>query len=172
MSSPSYSVTCVNFSPNGRLLVAGMSITAPDGETSLGNNIKIWNPCTGELLHVLSGHSQSSVMSIAFSPDGKTLASGGFDGKIKLWDVSTWTVNHIIEEHFRGVCALAFSPDGKTLASGSSDSIIKLWNPYTGMRLQRLTAHTGSVNSLAFSANGQTLVSGSSDGTIKIWRCD
>jgi WD40 repeat protein len=68
------------------------------------------------------------VWSVAFSPDGKTLASGGWDGAVKLWDASTGKELASLKGHTSMVLSVAFSPDGKTLASGSSDKTIKLWD--------------------------------------------
>lgn len=170
---PSYSVLCVGFSSNPPMIAAGMWITTPDGETDLGNNIKIWNPCTRKLLYALPGHLPG-VRSIAFSPDGKILASGGLDSTVKFWDMNTREEIPTIKEHSGSVCSVAFSPDGQTLASsdGGNDGFIKLWNYHNSKLLQTLKGHGASVNSITFSPDGNTIVSCSSDRTIKIWRCD
>ena len=116
----------------------------------------------------LTGHSDS-VNSVAFSPDGKTLASGGKDDTIKIWNLSTGRPTRTLTGHSDEVNSVAFSPDGKTLASGSGDDTIKIWNLSTGRLTRTLTGHSGAVYSLAFSPDGKTLVSGSLDDTIKIW---
>ncbi|MGI2909791.1 WD40 repeat domain-containing protein, partial [Hassallia sp. VBCCA 56010] len=74
----------------------------------------------------------NSVRSVAFSPDGKTLASGSDDNTIKLWDVATGKLSQTLTGHSNSVRSVAFSPDGKTLASGSDDNTIKLWDVATG----------------------------------------
>ena len=117
----------------------------------------------------LAEHEKSPVRSIAFSPDGKTLASGSDDDTIKLWDVATGTLKATLEGHAGSVNSVAFSPDGKTLASGSSDVTIKLWDVATEKLKTTLEEHTSSVNSVAFSPDGKTLASGSGDNTIKLW---
>src|SRR4051794_25806481 len=80
-----------------------------------------------ELRDTLKGHADT-VYSLAYSQDGKTLASGSRDKTIKLWDVATGKERATLEGHTDCVCAVAYSPDGKTLASGSLDETIKLWD--------------------------------------------
>ena len=124
-------------------------------------------------LKVSNGPSSvEGVKSVAFSPDGKTLASGGGDNVIHLWDIDTGEINRTLIGHTHWVFSLAFSPDGKILASGSVDSDIRLWDPHTGEHKKTLTGHTAWVRSIAFSPDGKTLVSGSDDGTVLIWEID
>ena len=77
------------------------------------------------------------MLSVAFSPDGKTLASGGRDGNVKLWDVATERNTATHNEHFGAVSSVAFSPDGKTLASGSWDKTINLWDLKPGEKADK-----------------------------------
>ena len=116
----------------------------------------------------LSGHS-SSVFSVAFSPDSKTLASGSNDKTIKLWDVETTQNIATLTGHSDNVESVGFSPDGKILASGSNDKTIRLWDVETKQQIATLTGHSSSIESVAFSPDGKTLASGSSDDTIKLW---
>ncbi|MDM3852897.1 MAG: hypothetical protein PT119_23670 [Aphanizomenon gracile PMC627.10] len=119
------------------------------------------------LERTITGHS-GSVRSVAFSPDGQTLASGSEDKTIKLWNVKTGNLLQTLIGHSDTV-SVAYSPDGQTLASGSNDYTIKLWDVKTGNLLQTLTGHSGAVNSVAYSPDGQTVASGSWDKTIKLW---
>ncbi|AFZ22944.1 WD40 repeat-containing protein [Cylindrospermum stagnale PCC 7417] len=119
-------------------------------------------------VNTLEGHS-STVNSVVFSPDGKTVASGSYDNTIKLWDVTTGKTLKTLTGHSSYVRSVVFSPDGKTVASGSYDNTIKLWDLTTGKTLKTLTGHSDSVFSVVFSPDGKTVASGSGDNTIKLW---
>jgi WD40 repeat protein/energy-coupling factor transporter ATP-binding protein EcfA2 len=123
-----------------------------------------------QLRQYLSGHS-GGVNSVAFSPDGKTLASGSDDNTIILWDVgASQSIGPPLTGYSSRVNSIAFSPDGKTLASGSADSTVILWDVATHQPIgQPLTGQLGSVNSVAFSPDGKTLASGGDDNTIILW---
>ena len=118
-------------------------------------------------LRTLSGHG-NYVLSVCFSPDGRTLASGSYDG-IKLWDVATGKELRTLRGHAASVKSVSFSPDGRTIASGSRDKTVKLWDVANGKELRTLSGHTDFVASVNFSPDGSTLASASGDKTIKLW---
>jgi WD40 repeat protein len=109
------------------------------------------------------------VYSIAFSPDGKFLLTGGDDSEIRLWQIEenrqhlSWSANNF------WVFTCAFSPDGKMVASGSSEAVIRFWNTKTGQSLKVLKGHTNLIFSVVFSPDGKTLASGSTDETVRLW---
>jgi WD40 repeat protein/mono/diheme cytochrome c family protein len=113
---------------------------------------------------------QGILLSVAYSPDGKALASGGGDKIIRLWDVATGKQVATLDGHGSEVGSLAYSPDGKALAAGSGDGTIKLWDTGTTKETATLKGHTGRVCSVAFSPDGKTLASASVDeAVIKLW---
>ena len=117
----------------------------------------------------LEGHT-GDVLSVAFSPDGKTLASASADRSIKLWNTATGESLRTIEGHIDNVLAVAFSPDGKALASGSSDKTVRLWNAATGDEVGLLDGHTEAVTCVAFMPDGTTLASvWGPIGEFKLW---
>lgn len=119
-------------------------------------------------LSVQTGHS-ADIYSLAYSPDGRLLASGSKDYTIRLWDTATGLELRTLRGHSHWVNAVAFSPDGKLLASASADHTIRLWEVASGKLVQMLSGHDKSVNAVAFLPDGRSLVSGSDDHTIVVW---
>ena len=189
-------VNTVAFSPDGNTLASGSGQLlyfggGEDSGTCVGQEIRLWNVNTGEHIKTLIGHT-SVVNSVAFSPDGNTLASGsghwwGYEGKastgeeVHLWNIHTGELIKTLTGHKDVVSSVVFSPDGNLivsgdwydwdgyLSSGTWSGEIRVWDAETGEHLKTLTGHTGGVSSVVFRPDGKTLASGRTDGTILLW---
>ncbi|HOW73848.1 MAG TPA: protein kinase [Phycisphaerae bacterium] len=147
-------------SPHGNILAVGRA----DG------HVHLVSLPAGERLLDIPAHSER-VLALAFSPDGKVLASGAglSDCSIRLWDTTTGASLGALNGHRRYIHALAFSPKGGTLASASADQSIMLWQVPSGQRLGTLRGHTDEVLAVSFSPDGDRLASSSKDGSIWLW---
>lgn len=110
------------------------------------------------------------VRSVAFSPDGRLLASGFLYGGLQVWQVDSGMKLFAHTAHYASIQSVAFSPNNQLLATGSRDRLIKLWDAETGRELQALKGHTSEVRAVAFSPDGQWLVSAAHDLTVRLWR--
>jgi WD40 repeat protein/serine/threonine protein kinase len=153
------------FHPDGRRL----AVTAPKG-----NDITMLIVATGQMSQVFHGH-QALVMNLAFSKDGRFLASGDGDpaggdpGELKVWEVKTGHEVHSFRGHNDAIYCVAFHPDGKRLVSAGQDNSVKVWDLESGQEALTLRAHKDAVRSVAFTPDGKRLATAGADQTVKIW---
>ena len=157
---------------NGRSAVAlsntTLAIGLENGDTSL------WDLATGKERKLASEHKNKKsgqgfgTFSVAFTPDGKTLVTGGRDNVTKLWELTSGKLLHTLEGHHSWVETLAAAPNGKLLASAGQDGMIRLWDPATGADACPLPGHKYAVWNVAISADGKSAVTAGWDNTLRL----
>jgi WD40 repeat protein len=154
------------FSPTGQHLASASG----DGVVKLWDATRLHENQEARL--TLRARVPGPSVNVAFSPDGRRLATGGEKNMVTIWNVQTGERLRTIEGHTGEVYTLAFSPDddGRWIASAGEDSTVKVWDSHTGTLIQSFRGHTGLVSSVSFSPpDGRYLVSGSRDKTVKVW---
>ncbi|KAG8947601.1 hypothetical protein FRC03_000987 [Tulasnella sp. 419] len=120
------------------------------------------------VLFTLTGH-YDQVQAVAYSPNGRVIASGSDDKRVIIWDSRTGAQIHSLEGHSEKVLAVAFSPNGSLIASGSHDNSVRIWSSVTGILIHTLRGHSGAVTAVSFSPVVSIVASGSSDKTVALW---
>ncbi len=128
-----------------------------------------WQRQTHRSLKTFRGDQQGSLKSVAFSPDGQRIVTGGFGNTAKVWDVASGRVLLTLEGHKGFISSVAYSPDGQRIVTGSQDQTAKVWDAASGKELLTLKGDTNEIHSVAFSPDGQRIVTGAGDNTAKLW---
>ncbi len=144
---------------------------SPDGAkiVTFGTEAIVRDAQTGACLLRINGHPSSGTQCARFSPDGRQIVTGSWDGTARLWDSCTGKLLSEFKGHGKYVHSVAFSPDGKRIITGSWDKTIRVWEARTGASLLELRGHGGPVWGVTFSPDGTLIASASGDGTVRLW---
>ncbi|MFN3148481.1 c-type cytochrome domain-containing protein [Bremerella sp.] len=156
-------VTSLNFSHDGK------HIAVASGVTGVAGYAAIFTTDAAKEVQSFKGHADI-LFDAEISPDGKTLATCGYDRKIILWDIASGKQLHELTGHNGAVYDVGFSPDSKFLVSGSADDTCKVWRVSDAMRLDTLPQPLKEVYCCAFSPDGKTIVAGGADNNLRVWR--
>jgi WD domain, G-beta repeat/Planctomycete cytochrome C len=156
-------VTSVHFTPDGKRIVSA------SGVAGLGGVASIWNVEDGTLVRAFEGH-RDLLHDAELSPDGRILATCGYDKTIELREASTGKLLRTLEGHTGAVYDVAFSPDGRFLVSGSADDTCKVWRVEDGLRMDTLPQPLKAIYSCRFSVDGNSIFAAGADNNIRVWR--
>lgn len=162
LDEPTGHVNDVRFSQDGRRLLAAA------GEPGLFGEVVVWNTESWKPLRTIRGH-RDALLSAAFSPDGKHLATAAYDSEIKLWNTESGEEVRTLKGHNGPVFDLAFHAHGNILASASGDRTVKLWDVVTGKRLDTLGQPEKDQYAVTFSPDGRFVVAAGVDNRIRAW---
>jgi WD40 repeat protein len=160
-------VQSVSFSPDGTRLLTVIGMANIDDPAFRPNRVEVWDVASGKIRHRLEGHT-APVMNAVFSPDGRRIASAGYDPTVRIWDADTGRALLTCLGHHGCVNLLAFSPDSRRVASASDDNSAKIWDVESGREQLHLRGHHGAIWAAAFSSDGLRLVT-SGDGDLEIF---
>jgi DNA-binding beta-propeller fold protein YncE len=160
---------CVAYSPDGKLLASSATTWDDTERRFTAWEVKIWETASGKLVREIKGHADG-VQSVAFSHDGKRLATASRDTTATVWEVETGNEIFTLKGHTHSCRSLAFSPNGKLIATGGFDARVILWNAADGSRWLTLTHHLGPVDQVIFSADSTRVASTAYDQTVRV--CD
>lgn len=156
-------VNSIRFSHDGKTLIAAGGITGLVGVATA------WQIESGKELFRIEAH-RDSLYAADLSPDGKTLATAGYDKSVRLWNSETGAMRHSLVGHNQPIYDLDFSPDGATLVSASGDETLKVWDVASGERLDTLSQPLGEQFVARFTPDGNWIVGGGADNRIRVWR--
>jgi len=158
-----YYVEIIDFSNDGEQIATAVGWGEP--------TVRVWSLRTGEQVASLNQEGEH-VCDMEFAPNGRDLATGGYDRAVRIWDWATGKQLHCLSGHSSWVHRIAYSPDGQRIASGSLDSTVRIWDTQSGEALVTFSGHKLEIDSVAWSPDGQFIASASRDKSIRLWNSE
>jgi len=155
----------VEFNETNNSYYRGLALPTPDPACASTPTPQV---ALQEAKFVFEGHT-AAALSVAFSPDGRTVASGSVDDSVRLWSITQARLARVIQEHPFPIWRLKYAPNGATLYSGSTDGVIRAWQASTGRLARAFEGHVGRITGLDVSKDGRRLASSAEDFTVRIW---
>lgn len=148
----------------------GTRLAAAGGAPGRLGEVRIWDvqSTPAKLVATIQGH-KDAILSVAFSPDGSTIATGSYDKLVKLWDGATGKELRTLKEHSDAVYSVAFLPGGKQVVSGAGDRTLKIWDVQSGKRLFTISDALDSIYAVAVHPSGSKLAAAGADRMIRTW---
>jgi WD40 repeat protein len=161
---------CLAFRPDGKKVVVGHSENTNWNFVPNAGTLRVWDVATGKLERSATGHT-SAITAVAWSRDGKWIASSSFDRTVRIWDAKTLSLHRKFTVSTAGCDCVAFSPDARLVVTTGcgDDRAVRVWDVATGKERCRFDGHTNHVLAVAVTPDGKYALSGSSDSTLRLW---
>ena len=161
---------CIAFSPDGKQAVVGHSANILWNFVDNPGTVRVWDVTTGKLLRSAGGHA-CAITAVAWSRDGRWIASSSFDRTVRIWDAKTLTERRRWQASPAGCDSVAFTPDGRRVVTTGCghDHAVRVWDIATGKEACRFDGHEGHALGVAVTPDGKYAVSCSSDATLRLW---
>src|SRR6266536_3027460 len=151
------------------LLACSSSCASPTSFTTTTPTPTATSRPSGSVIHVYRGHTDR-VTAVAWSPDGRYIASGSLDKTVQIWNATTGEHSYTYRGHSAAVNVVAWSPDSGSIASGSEDQTVQVWNTTPDTKSYIYRGHVNTVTTLAWSPDSSLIASGSLDKTAQVWK--
>jgi WD40 repeat protein len=157
------------YTKKGKVYSSAVSFDCRHVATGHASDVKLWETRSGNELAKFDGHT-STVGSVAFARDNRSLVTGGKDKTVRVWDIAMTKQRRVFEGHKEAVTGVAFAPDMRRVLSASADRTVRIWDIVTGKTIATLESHTDDALCIACSPDGKFALSGGADKTVRYWQ--